>query len=339
MMDSIQSPGRARRLLLHPDVFREMKNHPLVLAVSGGADSMALLHMVGRLLRAGRIPGPVLVAHINHQQRQPFANQASAQVEREAARRELPIRTLPFDRLVPSIIPPVGVSLEAWLADHRHRFLAQTAQKLSHDAIILTGHQANDHAESLLLGLMRGNGLAGLSFPVFQTWFGVTVAAPLTLCRRDDIRTWLERQQVPWLEDPMNTDPHSARSTIRMLLQRLEQDTQRNWTDPLVRSAESLRCAGDYLLDQANQILPCLTTSPEGLDVRLWRQQPWILQDLILRQYAQIHNVELSGRKSHELAAWLRTSALRTAVWSTRGRAHPAAEVRKGFLTLKNDPV
>ena len=297
---------------LHPEVLALVRNRPIVLAVSGGGDSMALLQIFWRLYRAGKLAGPLLVAHLNHQQRQPFADEAEALILREATQRDLPLVTRRFDTMVSSIRCPTGESEEAWLALYRHEYLATVAREFDTNSVILTGHQSDDHAESLLLGLMRGCSLGGLAYPVIKQWHGISVGAPLTLCRRSDLRTYLERQRVPYLEDPMNSDPHSNRSSVRMLLTELESRTGRDWTAPIARSAESIRQGAEALHQQASAM--ALNLSSDGaLSVRDWRKVPAGLAVMVLEAYAEGQGMEPTGRQLHELERWLRTSPLNSA--------------------------
>jgi tRNA(Ile)-lysidine synthase len=243
-----------------------------------------------------------------------------------------------FDRIVEDIQPPTGSSGEAWLAEHRHRHLADVAREFSRDALILTGHQADDHAESLLLGLMRGNDWAGLTFPVFQCWYGMPVAAPLALSRRTDLRQWLAGRGLDWLDDPMNSEPHSMRSVIRGLLDRLQCETARDWVLPLTRSAESLRLAGDCLQGQCERVLEECLDDGERLSIRAWRRQHGALRPGILRSYGNRTHCALSGRQVHQLAHWMETCPLREGRLVLGSDQNMVAVVHSGMLLLTRVP-
>jgi tRNA(Ile)-lysidine synthase len=189
-----------------------------------------------------------------------------------------------------------------------------------------------------LLGLMRGNDWAGLTFPVFQCWHGITVAAPLALSRRTDIRQWLAGRGLDWLDDPMNFEPHSMRSVIRQLLDRLQHETARDWVMPLTRSAESLRLAGAYLHGQCDQALQQCLEAGERLSVRSWRRQHPALRPGILRAYGNRTQCSLSGRQVHQLARWMETCPLREGRLILSSNQNMVAIVQSGMLILSREP-
>ena len=186
---------------------------PLLLAVSGGGDSMALLHLMqGRPELRHRLA----VATVDHGLR-PEAAAEAAQVGRWAAALGLPHHVL---RGRPGDLPAGG--LQAAARALRYRLLDEAASAVGAAAILLA-HNADDQAETVAMRLRRGTGHDGLGgmAPVVRRHDlpgRPLVLRPLLGFGRTELRDWLRRQAVPWLEDPSNRDPRFERIRVRRAL-------------------------------------------------------------------------------------------------------------------------
>ena len=194
------------------DLFAEWKTVPaLVLAVSGGPDSVALMWLAARWRRAlGR--GPRLVAvTVDHGLRAESAREAS-EVKRLARSLNLPHHTLRWT----GAKPKAGLPAAARAA--RYRLLAKAAQ--DHGAThILTAHTRDDQAETLLMRMLRGSGIAGLSAMARQTpREGVVLARPLLNVSKAQLIATLARAKVAFADDPTNRDVHFTRPRLRALM-------------------------------------------------------------------------------------------------------------------------
>ena len=181
---------------------------PVGLAVSGGSDSTALMHLAAIWARDR---GVLLhVTTVDHGLRQGTAAEA-AQVATQAAKLGLPHVTLPA-RLQP------GPNVQARARAARYALLADWALDAGLDAVLL-GHTRDDQAETFLLRLARGSGLAGLSgMADRRETEGVAFLRPLLPFSRANLRGWLEDNQVGWSDDPTNDDPAHARVRARAAL-------------------------------------------------------------------------------------------------------------------------
>lgn len=171
------------------------------IAVSGGGDSMALLHLA---LQAGLRP---LVLTFDHNLRPESAAEA-AWVAAQATALGLPCRLGRWDT-------PARRGVLAAARTARYRFFAQACadEGLTH---LLVGHTLDDVAETFLIRRARGSGPQGLAvLPPQTTLFGLTVVRPLVGVRRHDLRAFLTGQGVSWLEDPTNTNPAYLRPRLR----------------------------------------------------------------------------------------------------------------------------
>lgn len=182
----------------------------LALAVSGGADSMALMLLVARWLACSRDRPPprVIVLTVDHGLRPESAAEA-AEVAAEAGRFGFAHRTLTWlgDK------PATGRQAAARAA--RYRLLAEAMASAGCEALV-TAHTADDQAETLLMRLARGSGVDGLAaIAPAATLAGVRVLRPLLRVSRLRLVATLAAAGVRWIEDPSNADPAYERVRLR----------------------------------------------------------------------------------------------------------------------------
>jgi tRNA(Ile)-lysidine synthase len=333
------TPSKRLQVEFDPEAARELKNTPLVLAVSGGGDSMVLLHLVHRMKKAARLLGPILVAHYHHSKLEPFATLCQQFVREQTLKLGLEYHTDTIHRSQGSAQPPKGESPEAWLASHRHRFLADCAKQLHPQAAVLTGHQAEDLAESLILALIRGAGLSGMKFPMARQRHGIWFYAPLTASRRTDLRRWLEVRSLPYMDDPGNDMPRVERSIVRRILADLSQQTQRDLIRPLTDSARALHETGLYVEQQAKIRYQQLTTSkPRTFAIRPWRKDPAILRESTLRLFLSDQAPDIRGVHRHQLGLWLLNCPLKKGRFLIPRFPMIIFAVEEGYLCVQTDP-
>ncbi len=191
----------------------------IVVAVSGGADSVALL----RALDAARdphVPFPLALAHLNHQLRgdesdaeEEFVAALHAQLAAAGRPSLILCRTR---RNIAAQARAESANLEALARRERYRWLAEVAREHGMK-YIATGHTANDQAETVLHRLLRGTGLRGLRgiarHRPLET--GLTLIRPLLTATRADILAYLHELGQPYREDASNRDPRFTRNRIR----------------------------------------------------------------------------------------------------------------------------
>ena len=180
---------------------------PLVLAVSGGPDSMALMHVVVEAAR-GHAWGPH-VAHLDHGLRSDsaqdaqFVTDAASQLGLEVTIHKTDVAALAVER---------GDGLEEAGRVARYAFLEEVAAASGPDAVVLTAHNADDQAETVLLHLARGTGLAGLSGIAERRG---RILRPLLGERRASLRQALDSAGIRYRIDPSNEDPRFSRNRAR----------------------------------------------------------------------------------------------------------------------------
>jgi tRNA(Ile)-lysidine synthase len=212
----------------------------MVLAVSGGPDSTALLH--GAVGLAPARGWRLTVAHLDHALRKGSADEA-ASVAAAAARLGLPAEVRRTD--VAAMARREHRSIEDAGRQARYRFFEEVADGLGTEALIATGHTADDVAETILLRLVRGSGLRGASgIPERRG----RIVRPLLAARRAMLRAALDSAGIAYLTDPSNADPGHARNRARAdLLPALER-LNPTAVDALVRFGR-LAADDDALLD------------------------------------------------------------------------------------------
>lgn len=182
---------------------------PVAVALSGGADSVFLLHLVQRA-----VPRPkVLAVHIDHGLRGTESIEDAAFCARLCARAGVPFARRHLD-------VEDGPDLEARLRKARYTALVDEAGRAGID-VLLTGHHEDDALETLLMRMMRGSALGGLSGPARETLFGrqdgrkVRVLRPLLHMRREEVRALLRADGLEWREDSSNDNPRFTRNRVR----------------------------------------------------------------------------------------------------------------------------
>jgi tRNA(Ile)-lysidine synthase len=226
---------RERRLLKAGD--------RVAVAVSGGADSVALLRV---LLELRNELGVVLfVAHFNHQLR----GEESDADERFVAElsRQLDVPFFAGRGDVRGLAEEYGVSVEEAARDYRYGWLSTLDDKESFDAVA-TGHTADDQAETVLMKFLRGAGTRGFAgiHPV-QRDLGVNIVRPLLNIARTEIDRYLRQLNQAWREDHTNSDNTFTRNKIRHeLLPLLEREHNPNLREVLCENAEIAREEEEY---------------------------------------------------------------------------------------------
>src|ERR1700676_1002261 len=193
-------------------LFADWKAVPaIVLAVSGGPDSLALMWLAVRW-RSALARGPRLVGvTVDHGLRAESAAEARA-VKRLARSLELPHRTMRWT----GAKPKTGVPAAARAA--RYGLLARAARE-SGATHILTAHTRDDQAETLLMRLLRGSGIAGLAamVPVTERE-GVLLARPFLNVSKSQLIATLRKAKVAFADDPTNRDTNFTRPRIRAVM-------------------------------------------------------------------------------------------------------------------------
>ncbi len=234
----------------------------IIVAVSGGVDSLCLLHLLHRLCGPGkRYPELRLhVAHLNHKLRGEASAQDAAVVAQIATAWRLPVTVGELD--VPALARQERRSLEDAARTARYRFLREVARGQP----IAIAHHADDQVETLLLHWLRGSGLAGMvgilprQQDIIRPLLEISHAQAIAYCRQHHI--------VP-LEDVSNTDPRFLRNRIRHELLPLLESLNPGIRATLLRNAEVMRVDAEWIEAQVDASWPTVVLAEQDDSVRL----------------------------------------------------------------------
>ncbi|MER8378522.1 MULTISPECIES: tRNA lysidine(34) synthetase TilS [unclassified Mesorhizobium] len=236
-----------------------------VVAVSGGSDSTALLLLLKAHLDRTAPATKLLAVTIDHQLRPQAAAEAQA-VARLCAARGIAHRIVVWSGHKPA------TGLPAAAREARYRLLAEAAEAAG-VGLILTGHTADDQAETVLMRQARDEvpseerprGLAGMAPATLYDW-RYWIVRPLLGVRRAELRKFLRREQVAWIEDPTNADTAFERPRVRAALVEGNDALRMAETMALARKAAVER---EQLGQRAAMLIRGLASRPAAGLVRL----------------------------------------------------------------------
>ncbi|MCF8056954.1 MAG: tRNA lysidine(34) synthetase TilS [Desulfocapsa sp.] len=221
---------RINRVIVTSSLLRG--NEPIIIAVSGGPDSVCLLHILSSLF-----PGSKRIAvYVDHRLR-PLETDAEIKlVQREAAICSADFITVPVN--VQDEKEQKRCSLEEAARNLRYQVLEKIRSQFQAQAIAV-GHTANDQAEEVLLRLIRGSGSTGLSG---MNLHHGNIIRPLLQETKETLFNFLKTQNIPFCEDSSNADRRFLRNRIRRdLLPKLESEYNRSIRQTLLQTASILR--------------------------------------------------------------------------------------------------
>ena len=286
----------ARMLLVE---WRKLKlpvsGETVVVAVSGGADSTALLLAIAELKSQYKLHVNVCVAHLDHRLRKSSAKDAKWVSELAA---ELGFRAVIGRSKVAEQARTSGENLEQAARKARYAFLERTAKQVSAN-YVLTAHTMDDQAETVLLRLMRGsggNGLGGMEAvrPLAKN-SAVKLVRPMLWARRLETEDYCRLRKTEFLSDEMNDDQTFARVRVRKQLLPLMQSFNNRVVEALSRTAAQLREDGALLFDNSGALLRQAVVSTQqnetaapalpALDVKVLANAPPALRRRALREW------------------------------------------------------
>lgn len=227
-------------MMLNKKVWRYIKEHRLLeegdrvlVAVSGGPDSLCLLHLLYSL--SGRLKIGLVVAHLNHGMR------LEASLESDGVRDIAATWSLPFESAsvnVPHFAAEQGISTEEAGRILRYRFLEETAQRYGTSKVAV-GHHQDDQAETVLLNLLRGTGPDGLAGMLPSRRLGLQqLIRPLLCLSRREIDIYCRENKLNPVLDSSNLQTDYTRNRIRLeLIPHLEDQYNPRVKEALARLA------------------------------------------------------------------------------------------------------
>ena len=274
----------------------------ILVAVSGGADSVALLRLLHALAKRKR--WRLTVAHLDHGIRGKTSREDAAFVQTLAKRLKIPC--VIGHAKVPVLARRAGGSLEMAARQARYAFLVRTARKVGAD-LIATAHTADDQVETLLLKFLRGAGRGGLSgIAAATTVSGIPLVRPLLDVSRGEIETLLRNRKWSWREDETNADPVFLRNRVRHeLLPLLEREFNPGLRKTLLRTRDVLAAEDEWMDELARGILKeCLEEGAIPLPVRHRRIRPGQTGERVPLRSDRLGDYPLAARR-RVIRLWL----------------------------------
>lgn len=253
----------------------------VIVAVSGGADSLCLLHLLNRLCGQGkRYPGVNLhAAHLNHKLRGEASDRDAAIVGSIVESWGLACTLGEID--VAALARAERRSLEEAGRSARYRFLREVAQGQP----IAVAHHADDQVESLLLHFLRGSGLTGMVGMLPRQH---DIIRPLLEVRHAQTVAYCQEHAIEPLEDLSNVDPRFLRNRIRHELLPLLESINPGFHSTLLRNADVIRVDVEWLEAQVDACWPAVVVSEHDdaikLSIEALLAQPLSLQRHLLRR-------------------------------------------------------
>lgn len=249
-----------------------------VLAVSGGADSLALADAAIAVFAANL--QNLLVCHVEHGIRGAEALQDAELVRAFCAHKQVAFQCCHVD--VPGCAREQGISLEAAARKLRYAALTQAAQQFG-AVTLVTAHQADDQAETVLWRLLRGAGSDGISGMQRESKLGdMTILRPLLALTRQDLEAYCELQHLQFCSDSTNRDVQYTRNRLRQeLLPYLAKHFNPNIKQTLVREAELFaeeQACLDVWTQEFLQKQDCCGCVTAGDGKAFWVSVPKLLQ-------------------------------------------------------------
>lgn len=204
------------------------------VAFSGGLDSTVLLHACVEALG----PTRVVALHVHHGL-QPAADAFVAHVRKLCERWHVQLEVLTLQTR-----PPPAASIEAWASEQRYEAMAETARTLAPQqlALTFTAHHEDDQAETLMLRLMRGTGLHGLTGIAPETErHGHLFVRPLLGLSRAALLAHAQLHGLQWIEDPSNASQRFARNAARLRLMPLLEELAPGAAHRIAQAASHLQ--------------------------------------------------------------------------------------------------
>lgn len=262
----------------------------LLVAVSGGVDSIVLLDMLVCLSRKHGYS--IAVVHFNHRLRGKESEFDANFVRETCKRYDIACYIAWAD--VERFAEVQSMSLEQAGRELRYKFLEFVAYKRRSDAI-LTAHTLNDSVETMLMNMLRGSGLSGLSGIPFQRVFGehTKIVRPVLGMKKTEIQDYAALRGLLWREDATNSQTVFRRNKIRNeLVPLLEREYSSGVVDVLHRTSQIIMGADDLVRETVERVLPSLVVEEEmqpyiGLNISALRVHKRFLQTEIVRRAVQ----------------------------------------------------
>jgi tRNA(Ile)-lysidine synthase len=274
----------------------------IVAAVSGGADSAAMLDALARFHRSEGRPGSIIVAHLNHQLRGEESDEDEAFVRDLAERLSLPVFT---ERIaVADRARAEKRNLEAVARSLRYEFLLKVAEARGAN-FVGAAHTLDDQAETILMRLIRGSGAEGLRgiHQIVTLNDRVKLIRPMLGITRAEVIRHCEHYELAFRSDSSNFLVDFTRNRVRMELLPMLETFNPRVKQSLARASESLIADDDYLSGVAGEYLAASFEDSGLLNVKALAKSPAAIRRRVLRLWLRVERGDLRRINASHIAA------------------------------------
>jgi tRNA(Ile)-lysidine synthase len=300
------------------------KGDGVVVAVSGGVDSVALLHVLNALRTIYALK--LHVAHLEHGIRGDESLSDMRFVEELCGDLSIPLTTR--SEKVPELARSEGLSLEAAARKVRYAFLEELAKQLNATKIA-TGHNANDQAETLLINLIRGAGVAGLSG--IRPAMKGKIIRPLIESSREEIEAFIAEKDLKFRLDSTNLNEDLERNKVRKrLIPMIQREFNPGIVGSLARSATVFSIINRHMADQVEEVLKKCSVTEDGrttIDLGAFEEIPHAVKLFTL--YAVVRSFE---RDEQVVSFDILTAILNLAA---RSKSGSRLDIGSGIMAMK----
>ena len=266
----------------------------LLLGVSGGLDSMAMLH----LFHVCRPKGCSLsIVHVNH-----LLRGAESDADEDLVRTIAEQMAIPFFPRRVDVVQyknETGLSTQEAARELRYRRFEEV-RLLTRSDLVATAHHADDNAETVLMNALRGSGVRGLAGIPLRRSQG-NIIRPLLFCSREELRQYVEAAAVPFREDSSNASTKYKRNVLRHdLLPALHDATQSDIIASLNRVSSVMHSLAERLDAEVNARFDSIVSKTDdghAVSVPVLANEPLYLQEEVVLRLFRLLSIEPSAKK------------------------------------------
>lgn len=290
----------------------------MVVGVSGGADSVGLLALLGQI--KSNFKFEIFACHLNHQLRGLAADEDERFVKDLVQRLGIPVYTERQD--IPAIRAQRGGTLEETARAVRYEFYLRAGRHFSATKIALAHHR-DDQCETILFNLLRGSSVHGLrGIPVRRKLNDLEIIRPLLDVSKIQIEEYLQSKGIVWRTDHTNLEPCTSRNILRLKVLPALEEVNSSFREHLLLLGRQAGEMEGLLEDQVKRILAAARYEDGEMRIEQWRLKtlPEITACEVVREMLRTTGARMgriTARHLHE-AAHLETSLELPEGWAAR---------------------
>lgn len=258
--------------------FKELENKKVLVGVSGGSDSMALLHLLDQAAQKKHLT--LAVAHINHHLR-PSADEEESFVKNYCEKRQIPCFVGHWQ--------PTTTRIEEEARKFRYAFFKEVLEKEQYD-VLCTAHHQDDRIETAMKRMIAGYHLWDLDgLKQWRSFDQFSIYRPLIHWTKEDILAFCKHEKIPFCEDESNWDLQYERNRLRHQLIPLMKKENQRFGEGMTRLLEQIDIENQWVQQMAQQILTSShvkTKEDEYFVIEKW-QEPvcWLFCRYLMSEY------------------------------------------------------